>query len=68
MTAHVWDNHDEFLECWNQFSNNVLRGFCCHVCRQQFDVVRDRDGFSIGILCGCPAVSEVPLIEIADVN
>jgi hypothetical protein len=60
--------HAEFILAWNEFSDNVSRGFACHICRQQFDVVRDRDGFSIGILCGCPAISGTPSVEFASLN
>jgi hypothetical protein len=60
--------HNKFIECWNEFTDCVQLGFCCHICRQQFDVVRDASGFSIGILCACPAVSTAPSFERAELN
>jgi hypothetical protein len=64
----LWNNHAAFLECWNEFSDNVLRGFQCRRYHQQFEVLRDSEGFSIGIQCACPAVATKPSFALAELN
>jgi hypothetical protein len=40
--------HDEtaFLELWKEFAKAVLRGYCCRLCREQLDIVRDPQEFN----------------------
>jgi hypothetical protein len=64
----LWNNHAAFILAWNEFSDNVLRGFACRICHEQFEVVRDGAGFSIGILCMCPAAAAIPDFAQAELN
>ena len=61
-------DHARFIEAWNECSDNVLLGFWCGRCHQQFDVVRDAERFAIGMLCACPTVSRPPDVNLAELN